>query len=78
MSAVPPSVVPANLAEARRLIARIQAELQARRVAMRAPPPEPTACCGRGCNGCLWEGYYAALAFWQEDALAALAGQGGG
>lgn len=36
---------------------------------LRPPPPEPTACCGRGCNGCVWEGFFAATTFWQEDAL---------
>ena len=41
---------------------------------LRPPPPEPTSCCGRGCNGCVWEGYYNALAGWREDALARLAG----
>lgn len=41
-------------------------------VTLRAPPPLPTTCCGRGCNGCVWEGFYAAATFWQEDALAAL------
>ncbi|WP_252374483.1 oxidoreductase-like domain-containing protein [Hydrogenophaga sp. 2FB] len=41
--------------------------------ALRPPPPEPTTCCERGCNGCVWEGYYAALNFWREDALARLA-----
>jgi hypothetical protein len=42
-------------------------------ITLRAPPPVPTTCCGRGCNGCVWEGFYAAATFWQEDALAALA-----
>lgn len=64
---------PSNLAEAQALIHRLQTALRVRQLSMRAPPPEPTACCGRGCNGCVWEGYYAALAFWQEDALALLA-----
>lgn len=40
--------------------------------ALRRPPPEPTTCCGRGCNGCVWEGFYEALHHWRADALALL------
>ena len=40
--------------------------------AVRPPPPEPSTCCGRGCNGCVWESYDAALMFWYEDAGALL------
>jgi hypothetical protein len=42
-------------------------------VPLRAPPPLPTTCCGRGCNGCVWEGFYAAANYWQEEALLKLA-----
>jgi len=38
-------------------------------VTLRPPPPEPTSCCGRGCNGCVWEGFYAAADYWREEAL---------
>ena len=35
---------------------------------LRALPQQPTTCCGRGCNGCVWEGYYTAVDNWCEDA----------
>ena len=41
-------------------------------VTLRLPPPEPTTCCGRGCNGCVWEGFFAAATFWREDVIEAL------
>lgn len=36
---------------------------------LRPPPPEPTGCCGRGCNGCVWEGFFSAADCWREEAL---------
>jgi hypothetical protein len=57
-------------ASVRRGIAQFQERLQAAGHDFREPPPEPTSCCGRGCNGCVWESYDAALMFWFEDAAA--------
>ena len=62
-----------NLAEAEVLVCQVRHALHDRGVVLRAPPPVPDSCCGRGCNGCVWEGYYAALRFWREDAIALLA-----
>ncbi|MBX3655133.1 MAG: oxidoreductase [Ramlibacter sp.] len=58
-----------DLASARALLAHGQALARSHGVALRAAPPEPTTCCGRGCNGCVWEGWYAAVAYWREEAL---------
>ncbi|AVS78194.1 hypothetical protein C8234_09040 [Paracidovorax avenae] len=74
-----PQALPAGLAtqrtadDAARAFAALQALAQARGVTLRPPPGTPTTCCGRGCNGCVWEGFYAAAHWWCEDAQAALA-----
>ena len=61
------------LLQARAQISLWQSRAAAAGVQLRKPPPEPDSCCGRGCNGCVWEGYYGALGFWLEDAAEALA-----
>jgi len=42
-------------------------------ITLRAPPALPTTCCGRGCNGCVWEGYLDAAEYWRQEALLQLA-----
>ncbi len=64
---------PTNLAGAQALIVRVQALLDAQGIMLRPPPPEPTTCCGRGCNGCVWEGWLAAVNYWRDKALLLLA-----
>ncbi|MFN4119445.1 oxidoreductase-like domain-containing protein [Acidovorax sp.] len=43
-------------------------------ITLRAPPPEPTTCCARGCNGCVWEGFLDAAEYWRQEALLQLQG----
>jgi len=65
------------LADTQARVAALQQRAQVAGVTLRSPPPLPTGCCGRGCNGCVWEGFYAAAAYWQEEAEWRLQGQDG-
>jgi hypothetical protein len=72
-----PALVPlGDLATAQALISHLRSAAQRQGIrldsALRPPPPEPTTCCARGCNGCVWEGFYEALHHWRVDALALL------
>ncbi|WP_365680422.1 oxidoreductase-like domain-containing protein [Propionivibrio sp.] len=57
-----------DLADCQTLVSEIEALLAARRLSMRQPPPVPNTCCGRGCNGCVWQGYFEALSYWRDQA----------
>lgn len=63
-----------SLASARAMFAHFQEEAADRGLTLREPPPHPTTCCGRGCEGCVWHDWYAAVARWQQEAERALAG----
>ena len=65
----PRSVVLADVATARAVAWVLGQRLQHAGATFRPPPPEPTTCCGRGCNGCVWEVYFAAMQHWRGDVL---------
>lgn len=73
MNNEPRTLLPNNADQARQWIADLAAHLTQRDLLFREPPEEPTTCCGRGCNGCVWEGYLHAAGYWCEQAREMLA-----
>ncbi len=58
-----------NREDATRMFHEIQQLALKHGVSLPSPPDEPTSCCGRGCNGCVWEGYFNAADYWRSQAV---------
>jgi hypothetical protein len=67
-----PTPVPDNAYQARQWIKALLLQLAQQQQTMRDPPEEPDSCCGRGCDGCVWFGYFDAVGYWCEQARQAL------
>ena len=61
-------------ASAQQMFQSLQQRAAQAGITLRNPPPEPTTCCGRGCNGCVWEGFLDAAEYWRQEALLRLEG----
>ncbi|WP_151637928.1 oxidoreductase-like domain-containing protein [Noviherbaspirillum aerium] len=58
------NALPSNAEQARQWIGDLREQLAQRGLVFRDPPEAPTTCCGRGCNGCVWEAYFHAVGYW--------------
>lgn len=61
-------ITPGPLAETQAMFAALERRASVASLSLRPAPPIPTTCCGRGCNGCVWEGFYAAAEYWRQEA----------
>lgn len=50
----------------------LTAQAHALGITLRLPPALPSTCCGRGCHGCVWEGFFSAAAYWLEESAGAV------
>ena len=50
----------------------LTAQAHALGITLRLPPALPSTCCGRGCHGCVWEGFFSAAAYWLEESTGAV------
>jgi Oxidoreductase-like protein, N-terminal len=41
-------------------------------VSLKPVPSEPTSCCGRGCEGCVWISFVNAAEHWRQGAILTL------
>ena len=72
MTPEPRVQVPARATDApsaRAMFEALQQQAGAQGLALRAPPPEPPPCCGRGCHGGVWGGFLDAAEYWRQEAL---------
>ncbi|GIX51057.1 hypothetical protein QMTAC487_13380 [Sphaerotilus sp. FB-3] len=60
---------PTDPGEARALVSAVIARAQSEGVELSTPPVEPDNCCGNGCIGCVWDGFYSELGYWRDEAL---------
>lgn len=58
--------------QARLMFERLTAWAKAKGVEPSAQPKEPQTCCARGCQGCVWLGFFEAAHHWRERTLLAL------
>ncbi|MEY4754260.1 MAG: hypothetical protein RJA44_1935 [Pseudomonadota bacterium] len=60
---------PAEPREAQALVRAVLARAAQQGLDLPAAPAEPDNCCGNGCVGCVWDGYYSDLAYWRDEAV---------